>query len=80
MTHERPLIDLKLGDLEGTVFYYKGKEASPKKIDEELGVQAVLLGRVGGRGDDLELNLELVNTNTQNVIWVEKYVNFSESA
>lgn len=56
-----------------TVFYYKGKETSPRKIGEELGVQAVLLGRVGGRGDDLKLNLELVNTHTQNVIWSEQY-------
>jgi serine/threonine-protein kinase len=56
-----------------TVFYYKGKESSPKKIGEELNVQAVLLGRVGGRGDNLKLNLELVNTNTQDVIWSEQY-------
>ncbi len=56
-----------------TVFYYKGKETSPKKIGEDLGVQAVLLGRVGGRGDDLKLSLELVNTQTQDVIWAEQY-------
>lgn len=56
-----------------TVFYYKGKESSPKKIGEELNVQAVLLGRVVQRGDDLKLNLELVNTNTQDVIWSEQY-------
>jgi eukaryotic-like serine/threonine-protein kinase len=56
-----------------TVFYYKGKETSPKRIGEELGVQAVLLGRVGGRGDDLKLSLELVNTQTEDVIWSEQY-------
>jgi TolB-like protein/Tfp pilus assembly protein PilF len=56
-----------------TVFYYKGKETSPKKIGDELNVQAVLLGRVVQRGDDLKLNLELVNTQTQNVIWSEQY-------
>jgi serine/threonine protein kinase/tetratricopeptide (TPR) repeat protein len=55
------------------VFYYKGKETSPKKIGEELGVQAVLLGRVVQRGEDLKLNLELVNTKTQDVIWSEQY-------
>jgi len=56
-----------------TVFYYKGMETSPKKVGEELNVQAVLLGRVAGRGDDLKLNLELVNTQTQDVIWAEEY-------
>jgi eukaryotic-like serine/threonine-protein kinase len=56
-----------------TVFYYKGKETSPQKIGEELKVQAVLLGRVSQRGDDLKLSLELVNTQTQDVIWSETY-------
>jgi len=56
-----------------TVFYYKGKDTSPKKLGEDLGVQAVLIGRVGGRGEDLKLSLELVNTQTQDVIWAEEY-------
>ena len=56
-----------------TVFYYKGKEITPKKIGEELGVQAVLLGRVAQRGNDLKLSLELVDTTTQDVIWTEQY-------
>ena len=56
-----------------TVFYYKGKEISAKKIGEELKVQAVLFGRVSERGDDLKLSLELVNTETQDVIWSEQY-------
>lgn len=56
-----------------TVFYYKGKEITAKKIGEELGVQAVLLGRVAQRGNDLKLSLELVNTTTQDVIWTEQY-------
>jgi len=56
-----------------TVFYYKGKETSAKKIGEELKVQAVLFGRVSQRGDDLKLSLELVNTESQDVIWSEQY-------
>ena len=43
------------------------------KCGEELNVQAVLLGRVVQRGEDLKLNLELVNTQTQDVIWGEQY-------
>lgn len=56
-----------------TVFYYKGKDVSLKTIGDELKVQAVLLGRVLQRGDDLKLSLELVNTATQDVIWSEQY-------
>ena len=56
-----------------TVFAYKGKEVTPKKIGEELGVESVLLGRVGQRGEDVKLSLELVNVQTQNVIWSGLY-------
>jgi len=56
-----------------SVFFYKGKEVTPKKIGEELGVQTVLLGRVAQRGDDLRLSLELVNAQTQDVLWSETY-------
>lgn len=31
------------------------------------------MGRVSQRGDDLKLSLELVNTETQDVIWSEQY-------
>ena len=55
------------------VFHYKGKDASPKKIGEELDVQAVLLGRIRQKNDDLELSLELVETETQNVLWTNQY-------
>jgi TolB-like protein/Tfp pilus assembly protein PilF len=56
-----------------TVFYYKGKETSPKKLGEELNVQAVLFGRVVQQGNDLKLSLEIVNTQTQDVIWSKEY-------
>jgi len=56
-----------------TVFYYKGKEISPRQIGENLKVQAVLLGRVVQRGEDLRVSLELVNTRTEDVIWSESY-------
>ena len=56
-----------------SVFYYKGKNASPKQIGEELNVEAILLGRVTQRGDDLKLSLELVETKTLNAIWSETY-------
>ena len=56
-----------------TVFYYKGKDISPKQLRTELSVQSVLNGRVTQRGDQLMLNLELVDTQTGNQIWGEQY-------
>jgi serine/threonine-protein kinase len=57
-----------------TVFRYKGEATDAKTIGKELNVQAVLNGHVMQRGDQLTLSLELVNTQTENVIWSEQYI------
>jgi serine/threonine-protein kinase len=56
-----------------SVFRYKGKQISPQTIGKDLNVQAVLNGRVTQRGDQLLLTLELVDAQTENVIWSEQY-------
>jgi eukaryotic-like serine/threonine-protein kinase len=56
-----------------TVFHYKGKDVTPQQVGSELSVQAVLNGRVAQRGDQLTLNLELVDARTGNQIWGEQY-------
>jgi len=56
-----------------SVFRYKGKDIDPKTVGKELNVQAILNGRVAQRGDQLTLNLELVDVQTENVIWSEQY-------
>jgi eukaryotic-like serine/threonine-protein kinase len=56
-----------------SVFRYKGKETSPQTIGKELNVQAILNGRIAQRGDQLTLTLELVDAQTENVIWSDQY-------
>ena len=56
-----------------SVFRYKGKEADAKTIGKELNVQAILNGRVVQHGDQLILSLELVDVQTENAIWSERY-------
>jgi TolB-like protein/Tfp pilus assembly protein PilF len=56
-----------------SVFRYKGKEVNPQTVGKELNVQAILNGRVAQRGDQLTLTLELVDVQTENVIWSEQY-------
>ena len=55
------------------VFSYKGKNITARQIGDELGVQAVLLGRLVERGGYIKLSLELVNARTLDVIWSEVY-------
>jgi eukaryotic-like serine/threonine-protein kinase len=56
-----------------SVFRYKGKEIDPKKIAAELNVQAILTGRIVQRGDQLTLNLELIDAKTENILWGNRY-------
>lgn len=56
-----------------SVFRYKGKDVNPKTIGNELLVQAILLGRIGQKGDLITLSLELVDTRTENIIWSGQY-------
>jgi serine/threonine protein kinase/tetratricopeptide (TPR) repeat protein len=56
-----------------SVFRYKGKDVEPQKVAAELKVQAVLNGRVTERGDNLTINLELVDASTGDQIWGKQY-------
>lgn len=55
------------------VFHYKGRTIDPRAIGNELGVEAVLTGRLMKRNDALIINLELVNAKDNSHIWGEQY-------
>jgi serine/threonine protein kinase/Tfp pilus assembly protein PilF len=55
------------------VFHYKAKDVDPLKAGKELGVKAVLVGRVTQRGDNLQISTELVDVSNNNHIWGEQY-------
>ena len=52
-----------------TVFRYKGRPVAPRSVGRELGVQAVLTGRVSHRRDDLSLQIELVDVADGARLW-----------
>jgi len=56
-----------------SVFRYKGKEIDPVKIGQELGVNAVLSGRIVQRGDNLTISAELVDVRYNKLLWGEQY-------
>jgi TolB-like protein len=56
-----------------SVFTYKGKEISPQQVAKDLSVQAIVNGRVVQRGDQIQLNVELVDARTGNQIWGDHY-------
>lgn len=52
---------------------YKGLGVDPQTVARELGVQAVLTGRVVRRGDSLSISAELVDGRNNSHIWGEQY-------
>src|SRR5882672_10209186 len=56
-----------------STFKYKGKDVDPQEVANELGVEAVLTGRVLQRGDGLIINVELVNASDKTQMWGEQY-------
>jgi serine/threonine protein kinase/tetratricopeptide (TPR) repeat protein len=56
-----------------SVFRYKGRESDLRTVGKELGVQAILNGRLVMRGDQLTLNVELIDVQTENTIWGNRY-------
>ena len=56
-----------------TVFRYKNREVDPQKVGNELGVNAVLMGKVLQRGDTLVIQADLVRVADGSQIWGERY-------
>ena len=56
-----------------SVFRYKGKEIDPKQIGRELGVQAIVNGRVVQRDGRTSVSLEVIDTESEDVIFSTKY-------
>lgn len=56
-----------------SVMRYKDKETDVKAIAAELGVSAVMTGRIAQRGDNLTISVELVDVRNNKVLWGEQY-------
>jgi serine/threonine-protein kinase len=56
-----------------TVFRYKDRKTDPEEIGRELGVRAVLTGRILQLGDSLIVKTELVDVSRQTQLWGEQY-------
>jgi TolB-like protein/Tfp pilus assembly protein PilF len=56
-----------------TVFRYKGKQTDPIAIGKELGVRAVLTGRVSQRADSVVISTELIDIRDNKQLWGEQF-------
>lgn len=56
-----------------SVYSYRGREKDSHEIGRELGVEALLTGRVTQRGSNLSLSTELVDARDARRLWGEQY-------
>jgi len=56
-----------------SAFRYKGKDVDLQKAGNELGVSALVSGRVVPRGDSIEVNAELTDVRDNTEIWGQHY-------
>ena len=56
-----------------SVFRYKGKDVDAQKAGNELGVPALVSGRVTSRGDRIEVSAELIDVRDNTDIWEHQY-------
>jgi serine/threonine-protein kinase len=56
-----------------SVFRYKGKEVDPLVAGKEMGVRAILTGRIMQRGDNLTISTALIDVRDNKQLWGEQY-------
>src|SRR5438128_1485153 len=56
-----------------SAFHYKQRDIEPKKVARELGVEALVMGRVIQRGDDLSVSAALVQAREDKQLWGQQY-------
>ena len=56
-----------------SAFHYKQRDIEPQKVAKDLGVDALVTGRVVQRGDDLTVSAELVDAREDKQLWGEQY-------
>ena len=56
-----------------TVFRFKGKDADPQKVGQQLHVGAVLTGRLQQRGDTVVVQAELMDVDKGTQLWGDQY-------
>ena len=56
-----------------SAFRYKQREIEPQKVAKELGVEALVMGRLIQRGDDVSVSAKLVDAREDKQLWGEQY-------
>jgi serine/threonine protein kinase/tetratricopeptide (TPR) repeat protein len=67
-----PVVGLKVMS-RNSAFFYKGKHIVAQELWSDLGVEAVVTGRVVEKDDELVVSVELVDAQDDRQVWGERY-------
>jgi len=56
-----------------TTFKYKGQQVSPQTLRRELGAAYALTGSARRHGEDIRINMQLINTESGVNVWARRY-------
>src|SRR5260370_33097832 len=56
-----------------TVFHYKGRDIDPRQVGRELGVKAIVEGRLVERDGSISITADMVDVSTGAELWGEQY-------
>jgi len=56
-----------------SIMRYKRKDNDLTKVASELGVEAIMTGRLAKRGDNLNITVELIDVRNNKSLWGEQY-------
>ena len=56
-----------------SVFRYKGKDVDVQQVGKDLGVMALVSGRVVPHGDSIDVNAEIIDVRDNTEIWGQHY-------
>jgi TolB-like protein/DNA-binding winged helix-turn-helix (wHTH) protein len=56
-----------------TVFRFKGKEVEPQEVGRQLGVDAILTGRISHASNSVMAQIDLINVSDGSQLWGERF-------
>jgi serine/threonine-protein kinase len=56
-----------------SAYRYKGKVVDPQQVGRDLGVRAILTGRIAHQGSNLLLDVELVDARDRRLLWGQQF-------
>ena len=66
--------DLRVASFNSVLYRYKNKEYDPSVVGDELNVASVAMGRLTLLGDNVSINIEIIDTRDNSIILAKQYI------